>query len=191
MSLKKEIRLEFTPNPNALKYIVDEHCFLEKGSLSINSKEEAEKSSLLGKRIMNIPDVAQLMIGQDYVTVTKTESGDWETLDELTRRAIAEHLDSGEASVEKEFLESLESSDKKEAMGEEEKRIRSILEDEIRPAVARDGGDVIFEKFEDGVVYLYMTGACSGCPSATATLKMGIETRLQEAVPSIKEVVAL
>ena len=189
--MEKEIRLEFTPNPNALKYVIDDHYFLEKGSLSISSKKEAEKYSLLGKRIMDIPDVAQLMIGTNYVTVTKTESGDWETLDELTRKAIMDHLKSGETSLEEAALEKMNFNKETTAMGEEEQRIREILENEIRPAVARDGGDVVFEKFENGVVYLYMTGACSGCPSATATLKMGIETRLQKAVPSVKEVVAL
>ena len=131
------------------------------------------------------------MIGSNYITITKTEAGDWESLDELSRKSIMEHLSSGEEAVFSSAMENIFSEPKENAMNEEEKKIRKILEEEIRPAVARDGGDVIFERFENGVVYLYMTGACAGCPSATATLKMGIEARLQELVPSVKEVVSL
>jgi Fe-S cluster biogenesis protein NfuA len=185
-----EIRLEFTPNPNALKYVVDEAVLLPRGSASFTDKASAENSPL-AKRLMAIPGVASCMVGYNFVSVTKTEQGDWEVLDLKTREAIKEHLASGEPAVNP---LSLEKSAAPAATGSGdplEMKIREVLDRDIRPAVAMDGGDVIFEKFENGTVYLYMQGSCAGCPSSTATLKMGIETRIKAAVPEVQEVVAL
>jgi len=184
-----EIRLEFTPNPNALKYVLDEHTLMERGSANFTDKSSAEASPL-AKRLMDIPGVSSCMIGSNFISVTKSEEGDWEVLDAKTREALKEHVLSGEAAVSPLSLERKTSA----AAGTEtdlEKRIKEVLDKDIRPAVAMDGGDVVFEKFEDGIVYLYMQGSCSGCPSSTATLKMGIETRIRDAVPEVKEVVAL
>lgn len=181
-----EIRLEFTPNPNALKYVLDDHVLLERGSANFQDATAAE-SSPLAKRLFAIPGIAACMIGKNYVSVTKSDAGDWEMVDQKTRTAITEHVLSGESALGAVSLE------KKSTGGETdiEKRIIEVLDRDIRPAVAMDGGDVVFERFEDGVVYLYMQGACAGCPSSTATLKMGIETRIRDAVPEVNEVVAL
>ena len=190
MSEELDIRLEFTPNPNALKYVVDEHVFLERGSANFTEKAKAEQSSPLATQIMEIPGVAGCMIGRNYVTVTKSDAGDWEQVDDRARSVISEHIKSGAPAVDPLTVDA-EPKTAPAADGTVEGKIKAILDQEIRPAVAMDGGDIVFERFEGGVVYLYMQGACAGCPSSTATLKMGIETRLQQAVPEVKEVVAL
>lgn len=182
-----DIRLEFTPNPNALKYVVDTHTFLERGSVSFTERSKAEANSRLGANLLAIPGVEGCMIGGNYITVTKDEAGDWEQVDDLVRRAIQNQVASGEPAVNELSLERVASA----ASSEAEQKIIDFIESDIRPAVAMDGGDIVFEKYENGVVYVYMKGACAGCPSSTATLKMGIEQRLQKLVPEVKEVVAL
>ncbi len=182
-----DIRLEFTPNPNALKYVLDDHVLMQRGTASFTDKASAE-SSPLAKRLMAISGVSSCMIGGNFVSVTKSDDGDWEVLDTKTRDALKAHIASGEPSVNP---LSLQAAAPKEGETELEKKIKEVLDRDIRPAVAMDGGDVVFERFEAGVVYLYMQGSCSGCPSSTATLKMGIETRIRQAVPEVTEVVAL
>lgn len=183
-----DIRLEFTPNPNALKYVLDDHTLLPRGSASFMDKASAE-SAPLAKRLMAIPGVASCMIGLNFVSVTKSDEGDWEVLDLKTRDALKEHVASGDPAVSPLTLDKPRESVEGET--ELERKIKDVLDRDIRPAVAMDGGDVVFEKFEDGIVYLYMQGSCAGCPSSTATLKMGIETRIRQAVPEVQEVVAL
>lgn len=187
MNAHIEIRLEFTPNPNALKYVIDDHTLMARGTASFTEKAAAEAAPL-AKRLMAIPGVASCMIGQNFVSITKTDDGDWEVLDTRTREALKEHVASGDPAVNP---LSLEKPVRSGEGSELEKKIIEILDRDIRPAVAMDGGDIVFERFEDGIVYLYMQGSCSGCPSSTATLKFGIETRLKNAVPEVKEVVAL
>jgi Fe-S cluster biogenesis protein NfuA len=183
-----DIRLEFTPNPNALKYVLDDHTLMPRGSASFTDRASAEASPL-AKRLMAISGVASCMIGLNFVSVTKSDEGDWEVLDQKTREALKEHVASGEPAVSALSLQPASSS--KEGETELERKIKEVLDRDIRPAVAMDGGDVVFERFENGIVYLYMQGSCSGCPSSTATLKMGIETRIRQAVPEVAEVVAL
>lgn len=184
-----DIRLEFTPNPNALKYVVDDHTLLPRGTASFTDQAGAE-SSPLAKRLMGIPGVSSCMIGSNWVSVTKSDEGDWEVLDLKTREALKDHVNSGEAAVNPLSLERTASAPK-EGETELDRRIKDLLDRDIRPAVAMDGGDVVFERFENGVVYLYMQGSCAGCPSSTATLKMGIETRIRSQIPEVQEVVAL
>ncbi len=183
-----EIRLEFTPNPNALKYVLDEHVLLARGSASFTSQKLAETSPL-ANRLMAIPGVASCMIGHNFVSVTKSEAGDWEVLDLKTRDALKAHILSGDPAVNPLSLDQAALP-----KGEETditRKIREILDRDIRPAVAMDGGDIVFDRFDNGVVYLYMQGSCAGCPSSTATLKLGIESRLKQAVPEVEEVVSL
>lgn len=181
------VSLEFTPNPNTLKYSVNRQL-LEKGAVSFVKKADAEKRSPLAAKLFEIPGISGVMVGKDFVTVTKTEEGDWDVVHKGCSTQIESHLRDGLPVV----LDTGESTDAhKGGNTETENKIREILDNEIRPAVAMDGGDITFEKYEGGVVYLYMQGACAGCPSSTATLKMGIETRLKEAIPEIQEVVAI
>ena len=192
MSEKVDIRLEFTPNPDALKYVVDEHVFLERGAANFSDLAKAEKSPL-ARRLLSLDDVENCLIGRNYVAITKSSDGDWERLDDLVREAITAHIESGDPSVDPVVLEDIakESAASNVDADSVEGKIRAVLDNEIRPAVAQDGGDIVFERFEDGVVYVYMQGACSGCPSSTATLKQGIEARLKEVVPEVQEVVQL
>ncbi len=181
------VSLEFTPNPNTLKYSVNRQL-LARGTVNLLRKADAETLSPLGVKLFAIPGIAAVMIGRDFVTVTKTEEGDWDLVHKECSRTIESHVASGEPAVH-ETNQAVDAH--KGGSTDIELKIRNILDNEIRPAVAMDGGDITFEKFEAGIVYLYMQGSCAGCPSSTATLKMGIETRLKDAIPEVLEVVAV
>lgn len=179
------VSLEFTPNPNTLKYSVNRQL-LAKGAVNVLKKEEAEKRSPLALKLFGVPGIQAVMIGKDFVTVTKAEEGDWDVVHKSSSQIIEEHLTRNETVVNDLGEEAQKGGDT-----DIENKIREILDNEIRPAVAMDGGDITFEKFEAGVVYVYLQGSCSGCPSSTATLKMGIENRLKQEIPEILEVVAV
>lgn len=180
------ITLEFTPNPNTLKFVVN-HQFLERGAANFPKREEAKKSPL-AEKLFGIEGIDGVMIGTNFVTITKSDKGDWDVVADSVPKTIETHL-SGHLPV---FADGFNPSETPKATGtgsEVENKIREILDTEIRPAVAMDGGDIAFQKFENGIVYLQLQGACSACPSSIATLKMGVETRLKEMVPEVKEVV--
>lgn len=180
------VSLEFTPNPNTLKYSVNRQL-LESGAANFTKKEDAEARSPLAAKLFAIPGICGVMIGKDFVTVTKTEEGDWDLVHKGASTLIETHLAEGGIAVDPAALAAAHKGGDSDA----ENRIREILDREIRPAVAMDGGDITFDRYEAGVVYLYMQGSCAGCPSSTMTLKMGIENRLKEAIPEIVEVVAV
>ncbi len=181
------VSLEFTPNPNTLKYSVN-RTLLTRGAVSFGRKEDAQKRSPLAAKLFEIPGISGVMIGTNFVTVTKTEDGDWDLVHKNCSSLIERHLAEGLPVVE----EGVSDTGHSQGSGSEvEKKIKDLLDKEIRPAVAMDGGDIVFDRYEDGVVYLYLQGSCAGCPSATMTLKMGIETRLREAIPEVREVVSV
>jgi Fe-S cluster biogenesis protein NfuA len=180
------VSLEFTPNPNTLKYSVNREL-LSRGAVNLLKKEDAESRSPLAAKLFEVPGISGVMIGKDFVTVTKTEDGDWDIVHKSSSTIIEKHLSQNEVVV----IEGGQQDAHKGGDGAIESKIKEILDNEIRPAVAMDGGDITFEKFEDGVVYLYLQGSCSGCPSSTATLKVGIETRLRDAIPEVREVVSI
>ena len=180
------VSLEFTPNPNTLKYSVNRQL-LERGAVNFVKKDDAESRSPLAAKLFAIPGISAVMLGKNFVTVTKTEEGDWDLVHKSSSSVIETHLSKNEPVLTDAELQ----PEHKGGQTEIENKIREILDTEIRPAVAMDGGDITFEKYEDGVVYLYLQGACSGCPSSTATLKVGIETRLRDAIPEIQEVVSI
>jgi Fe-S cluster biogenesis protein NfuA len=177
------VSLEFTPNPSTLKYVVN-RTLLKTGAANFKDLESAQKSPL-AQKLFGITGVVGVMIGRDFVTVTKGEAGDWETLNRESTNTIKEHLTAGLPVVDKDYMSGHAASSEAGRMGEIEDKIRQILDEKIRPAVAMDGGDITFDRFENGVVFLHLQGSCSGCPSSTATLKMGIETRLKEAIPEV------
>ncbi len=181
------VSLEFTPNPNTLKYSVNRQI-LERGAMNFLKKEEAVRLSPLAAKFFDVAGVAAVMLGRDFVTVTKTEEGDWDLVHKSCSTALESHLQAGLMIL---TAEAIENDGHKGGNSDLESRIKEILDAEIRPAVAMDGGDITFDRFEAGVVYLYMQGSCAGCPSSTATLKMGIETRLRQAIPEVLEVVAV
>jgi Thioredoxin-like proteins and domains len=179
------IQLEWTPNPSTLKYVVD-RTLVPRGALNFTSPEAASARSPLASKLMGIEGVSGVMLGSNFVTVTKGEAGEWDILNDAVMATLDAHLGANEPVVAPGALEEMGAT----ASGTElEDRIRQILDLEIRPAVMQDGGDITLDRFENGVVYLHMRGSCSGCPSSTMTLKMGIENRLREVVPEVVEVV--
>jgi Fe-S cluster biogenesis protein NfuA len=180
------VSLEFTPNPNTLKYSVNRKL-LERGAANFTKKEDAERRSPLASKLLNIEGISGVMLGKDFVTITKADDGDWDHVHKTASETIETHLSAGEPAVNMEEVDKIGSHNGTEV----EKRIQVFLDEQIRPAVAMDGGDVTLDRFEDGVAYLHMQGACSGCPSSAMTLKMGIETKLRELVPEVMEVVQI
>ncbi len=185
------VSLEFTPNPNTLKYSVNRQLLKSRTTANFARKEDADASSPLAAKLFAIPGIRGVMIGKDFVTVTKTEEGDWDIVHKTTSQTLEAHLSANEPVVNEDVM-AVEAHSKAAtgATAGIETRIKEILDQEIRPAVAMDGGDITFDRFEDGVVYLHMQGSCAGCPSSTATLKDGIETRLRDAIPEVLEVVS-
>ena len=187
MNQEVYVSLEFTPNPNTLKYSVNRQL-LAKGAMNFIRKEEAERLSPLAKKLFDIPGIAAVMIGRDFVTVTKTEQGDWDVVHKNASLIVEQHLAQNLPILDEKAVQADAHKGGDSAI---ENKIREILDNEIRPAVAMDGGDITFDRFEGGVVYLYLQGSCSGCPSSSMTLKMGIENRLKEAIPEVMEVVSV
>jgi Fe-S cluster biogenesis protein NfuA len=177
------IQLEWTPNPSTIKYVIDRQL-LSSGAANFTSPEAARGKSPLAEKLMEIEGVTGVMIGTNFVTITKGEAGDWDEMNDSVMQTLEDHLSAGlpVATVEPRAAHN-------EGESEIERKIRRILEDEIRPAVMSDGGDITLDHFEDGIVYLNMRGSCSGCPSSVLTLKMGIENRLREEIPEVNEVV--
>ena len=184
------IQLEWTPNPSTLKYVVDRQL-LPSGAMNYTSKEKAQAESPLAAKLMDITGVAGVMVGNTFVTVTKGEEGEWDELNEAVMEVLDGHLTSGAEIVTEAALAARNQPGAAGEGSEVENQIRAVLDAEIRPAVMQDGGDILLDRYEAGVAYLHMRGSCAGCPSSTATLKMGIETRLRELIPDLLDVVAV
>lgn len=182
------IQLEWTPNPSTLKYVVDRQL-IPNGAFNFTSVEKAKADSPLAARLMDITGVVGVMVGSTFVTVTKGEEGEWDELNESVMEALDGHLGSDGLVVTEEALAAR--NQPTEGGSDVENQIRAVLDAEIRPAVMQDGGDILLDRYEGGVAYLHMRGSCAGCPSSTATLKMGIETRLRELIPDLVDVVAV
>lgn len=180
------IHLEFTPNPNTLKFVVNREL-LAKGAAHFGQADKAANAPL-AKALFEVPGVAALLVGTNFVTVTKADDGDWDILAERVPLTIERHLADGKPIFDTNYVFETP-AESTGPTSEIETKIKEVLDNEIRPAVAMDGGDITFGKYEDGIVYLHLQGSCSHCPSSVATLKMGVETRLKEVVPEIKEVV--
>lgn len=184
------VELEFTPNPNTLKYTTSVPLLLT-GAANFVLAEQAAGKAPLAEKLFALKDVAGVMIGRNFVTVTLASQDSLTELNERIIDTIKSFLESGGKALNYESVPDGHSEASAEGRSDTEQKIIKILDEEIRPAVAMDGGDITFEKFEGGVVFLHMRGSCSGCPSSVATLKMGIENRLRDAVPEITEVVAV
>jgi len=185
-----QVSLEFTPNPNTLKFVVNTK-WMDKGACNFLEAGHATGKSPLAEKLFTVPGISGVMLGPSFVTITKSPQGDWDVVAEKVPQIIESHLSQGLPVFSEGFNphETLQPSSANPEDQEIEKRIREILDNEIRPAVAMDGGDITFGKYENGIVYLSLQGSCSSCPSSTATLKMGVETRLKEVIPQIREVV--
>jgi Fe-S cluster biogenesis protein NfuA len=181
------IQTEATPNPATLKFIPGRPV-LAQGTLEVLDPETS-KASPLAARLFEIEGVKGVFFGTDFISVTKGE-GEWQHLKPAILGVIMEHYLSGAAVTD--APKEAEAGEPNEFFAPEDeetvKTIKELLETRVRPAVAQDGGDITFQGFRDGVVYLHMRGACSGCPSSTATLRHGIENLLRHFVPEVQEV---
>jgi Fe-S cluster biogenesis protein NfuA len=178
------IQTEQTPNPATLKFLPGREV-IARGVADFTDPDRAA-SSPLASRLFEVDGVTGVFLGSDFITVTKAAGQDWYVLKPAVLGAIMEHYMSGDPIMAPEAaLEDEEAGDEEDAII---RQIRELIETRVRPAVAQDGGDIIFRGFERGVVYLHMRGACSGCPSSTITLKNGIENLLRYYVPEVVEV---
>ena len=178
---------EPTPNPQSMKFVISQQISEE--TANFTTAQETYRSPLANK-IFGFPWTDGIFIGKDYVTVTKQNWVEWDVLAEPLAGLIKEHLESGLAVLQP-APQVGAAADGTNNDSPIVRKIKKVLDEEIRPSVAMDGGDIVFSRYENNIVYIFMQGACSGCPSSTYTLKMGIETRLREAIPEIKEVVSL
>lgn len=178
------IETEQTPNPATLKFLPG-RAVMAAGTANFADTADTERSPL-ARRLFAISGVTGVFLGADFVSVSKDEALDWYQLKPAVLGVIMEHFTSGEPV----FLGEAASEDDADD-DDIVTQIKELLETRVRPAVAQDGGDIIFHRFEDGIVYLQMQGSCSGCPSSTATLKAGIENMLRHYVPEVIEVRAL
>ena len=185
MTEQNEIHItaEMTPNPNTLKFNVDREL-IESGAYDFPNKDAA-KNSYLASELFEIGNVTGVYIAKDFITVTKTVETGWQALASTLIEKIKAAIQSGQKLVSESAVPSTNAA----GDGVVEQKIRQVLDQEIRPAVARDGGDIIFYGYKDGIVTLHLQGACSSCPSSIMTLKMGVENRLKQVVPEIKEVI--
>jgi Fe-S cluster biogenesis protein NfuA len=181
------IQTEPTPNPATLKFIPGK-TVLGDGTVDFRDKSEATTSPL-AQRLFGVDGVAGVFLGSDFISVTKNEADEWQHIKPAILGAIMEHFMSGApviADGEGTGEQALEDYDAKDE--DTVKTIKELLDTRVRPAVANDGGDIMFRGFREGVVFLHMRGACSGCPSSTATLRHGIENLLKHFCPDVQEV---
>lgn len=179
------IQTEATPNPATLKFLPG-RVVLEQGTADFRSLDEADKSPL-AQRLFSVDGIAGVFFGYDFITITKGEA-DWQHIKPAILGAIMEHFMSGSPTLETDEPVTAGEEFFDDADLETVNTIKELLESRVRPAVAADGGDIVFQGFRDGVVYLHMRGACAGCPSSTLTLKHGIENLLRHFLPDVQEV---
>ncbi len=178
------IQTEATPNPQTLKFVPG-IAVMETGTVFFTSKEDA-KHSPLAQALFGVEGVVAIFLGSDFVTVTKSHEQEWGALKPELLTTIMDHFVAG-----KPVMAAAGEAVKHEGDSEIEAQIRELIDTRVRPAVAQDGGDIVFHSFEDGIVRLEMRGACSGCPSSTATLKQGVENMLKHYVPEVVAVEAV
>ena len=180
------IETEITPNPETLKFIVgNEYIF--QSNIEIKNEKEAKKFKF-SKDFFQLKGVQRIYIGENFVSVTKEKDVTWNYLKTKVLTFMLDYISSNKIIIEKQVIKKILKKNKKNKISSD---IEKIIDEKVRPAVARDGGDIIFENFDKGIVYLTLKGACAGCPSSTATLKQGIENLLMHYFPEVKEVRAL
>ena len=177
------VQTEITPNPNSLKFLPGK-IVSNSGPYEITSKNDIQNE--LVKNILSINGVAGIFLGQDFISVNKNENVTWDEIKHIVISLINDFYADG-----KEFVIDENIKEKASDLSEIEEKIVKILEQKIRPAVARDGGDIKFKEFKDGVVKVQLQGSCSGCPSSTMTLKQGVQNLLCHYLPEVKEVIAI
>ena len=179
------IQTEETPNPATLKFLPGQ-TVLGTGTANFSDEDNLE-SSPLAKKLFKVEGVVGVFLGSDFITITKREDFLWEHIKPALLGTIMEFLQSGEEILSdnsRDASHEIHEGPDSEII----RKITDLLDTRVRPAVAQDGGDITFQSFQEGVVYLHMQGACAGCPSSTMTLKMGIENLLRHYIPEVTEV---
>ena len=183
------IQTERTPNPATLKFLPGE-AVMSSGTADFRDAEAAQRSPL-ARRLFLVEGVTGVFFGGDFISVSKSEDADWQLLKPMILGVIMEHFVAGHPLLLDEAADAAEESADDEADSEIVAHIRELLDTRVRPAVAQDGGDITYRGFRNGVVMLQLQGSCQGCPSSTATLKMGIENMLKHYIPEVVEVRAV
>lgn len=176
------IQTEDTPNPQTIKFIPG-LTILENGTMDFPSKKEAGTSPL-AETLFNVEQVERVFLGKDFISVTKSPEANWKVLKPEILAAIMDHFVAGKPVLADQAANNA-SFTKDENEPPIVQQIRELIETRVRPAVAQDGGDIIYRDFKDGIVYLELRGSCSGCPSSTLTLKQGVENMLKHYVPEV------
>ena len=177
------VQSELTPNPNSIKFLPGK-IVSKSGSFEVTKKDETNNDLI--KNLFLVNGVESIFLGKDFISVNKQDNVEWEQIKHIIISLINDFYSTGkEYVVEKNLNESSEN------LEEVEMRIIKILDQKIRPAVARDGGDIKFKEFKDGIVKVQLQGSCSGCPSSTMTLKQGVQNLLCHYIPEVKQVEAI
>ncbi len=177
------VQTEVTPNPNSLKFLPGKKVS-NSGPYEITNKDETQ--NVLVRNLLSIHGVEGIFLGEDFITINKKEIIKWDEIKHIVISFINDFYSEGKEFVIDESLKERNSN-----LDELERKIVKILDEKIRPAVARDGGDIKFKEFKNGVVKVQLQGSCSGCPSSTMTLKQGVQNLLCHYLPEVKEVVAI
>ena len=177
------VQTEITPNPNSLKFLPGK-TVSNNGSFEVTNKDETNNELI--RNLLSINGVQGIFLGKNFISVNKYENTKWEEIKHIVISLINDFYSDGKEFVIDDNVEQVSQD-----LNEIEEKIVKILEQKIRPAVARDGGDIKFKEFKDGVVKVQLQGSCSGCPSSTMTLKQGVQNLLCHYLPEVKEVVAI
>ena len=177
------VQTEITPNPNSLKFIPGK-VVSSVGSFEVTKKDNVNNELI--RNILSVNGVEGIFLSKDFISVNKHNENSWDDIKHIVISHINEFYASG-----KEFVVNKDLNDQSENLDEIEKRIVQLLEEKIRPAIARDGGDIKFKEFKDGIVKVQLQGSCSGCPSSTMTLKQGVQNLLCHYLPEVKTVEAV
>ena len=177
------VQTEITPNPNSLKFIPGK-VVSSVGSFEVTKKDKTNNELI--RNILSVKGVEGIFLGKDFISVNKYNEISWDDIKHIVISHINEFYASG-----KEFVINKDLNEQNENFDEIEKQIVQLLEDKIRPAIARDGGDIKFKEFKDGIVKVQLQGSCSGCPSSTMTLKQGVQNLLCHYLPEVKGVEAI
>lgn len=189
------IQTEATPNPATMKFLPGTDVMPAGQTLEFRAATEAERVSPLAMLMFDIPGVAGVFLGEDFITITATEESDWSDLRPAVLGRLMDHFTAKMPVLFEDGAANAAAQAGEEVFDEADtgivNEIKELLEVRVRPAVAQDGGDIVFHGFKEGVVFLQMKGACSGCPSSTMTLKHGIENMLRHYVPEVVAVEAV
>ena len=178
------VQTQKTPNPNSLKFIPG-RAVSNVGPYEIVDKDETK--NILLRNILSINGVTGIFLGEDFLSVNKEDKNNWDDMQHIIISYINEYYAEGNNCI----VDKLDQNDSDENLNEIERKIIHILETKVRPAVARDGGDIKFKEFINGKVKVELQGSCSGCPSSTMTLKQGVQNLLTHYIPEVKEVLAI